>query len=180
MSKTPHPKCKAKLFTDVYECKECELTWGVSCEEPPECPQGWLFEEDWNEVAGIVINVKPGSEAAKQAYENTSIFTGASCRARQFSDQMRCDCCEQSWDMNDPEPPLCKQKCLELNFEPITVAIEIEVIRSWLAKLHYAKYPKLRYSTSQLDMANQCIVNMQNEIQDVIAALHEVVKQHDF
>lgn len=31
----------------------------------------------------------------------------ASCKARQYSDQMMCECGLQ-WDMNDPEPPECR------------------------------------------------------------------------
>ena len=30
------------------------------------------------------------------------------CKARQYSDQMMCDKCALQWDVNDPEPPLCK------------------------------------------------------------------------
>lgn len=29
------------------------------------------------------------------------------CKARQFSDQMRCHTCGLVWDVNDPEPPRC-------------------------------------------------------------------------
>lgn len=29
------------------------------------------------------------------------------CQARQMSDQMRCEACRLTWDMNDPEPPKC-------------------------------------------------------------------------
>ena len=32
------------------------------------------------------------------------------CEARQHSDQMYCSSCETAWDMNDPYPPLCKNK----------------------------------------------------------------------
>lgn len=32
------------------------------------------------------------------------------CDARQYSDQMYCKSCETSWDMNDPHPPVCKNK----------------------------------------------------------------------
>ena len=31
------------------------------------------------------------------------------CQARQHSDQMVCDACGLTWDMNDPEPPKCRQ-----------------------------------------------------------------------
>jgi hypothetical protein len=31
------------------------------------------------------------------------------CKAKQYSDQMQCDACGLSWDMNDPEPPKCRQ-----------------------------------------------------------------------
>lgn len=35
------------------------------------------------------------------------------CEAKQFSDEMKCDSCGISWDMNDPEPPQClKQKSI--------------------------------------------------------------------
>ena len=30
------------------------------------------------------------------------------CCARQFSDQMLCMRCDQGWDINDPDPPKCK------------------------------------------------------------------------
>lgn len=30
------------------------------------------------------------------------------CQARQYSDQMVCAACGLAWDMNDPEPPACK------------------------------------------------------------------------
>lgn len=29
------------------------------------------------------------------------------CSAKQFSDQMVCSTCELTWDVNDPEPPVC-------------------------------------------------------------------------
>lgn len=29
------------------------------------------------------------------------------CKARQFSDEMICGECGLTWDVNDPEPPLC-------------------------------------------------------------------------
>lgn len=31
------------------------------------------------------------------------------CKARQFSDQMVCEPCGLRWDVNDPEPPACKE-----------------------------------------------------------------------
>lgn len=34
-------------------------------------------------------------------------MTAKTCRARQHSDQMLCDC-GLGWDMNDPEPPECR------------------------------------------------------------------------
>lgn len=30
------------------------------------------------------------------------------CEARQYSDQKRCERCDLTWDMNDPDPPRCK------------------------------------------------------------------------
>ena len=30
------------------------------------------------------------------------------CQARQQSDQKRCERCDLTWDMNDPDPPECK------------------------------------------------------------------------
>lgn len=32
------------------------------------------------------------------------------CKARQYSDQMACSECGLSWDVNDPEPPICGKK----------------------------------------------------------------------
>lgn len=32
-----------------------------------------------------------------------------SCQARQYSDQMSCAKCGLTWDVNDPEPPICPQ-----------------------------------------------------------------------
>ena len=32
----------------------------------------------------------------------------ASCKAYQVSDQATCPACSLTWDMNDPEPPMCK------------------------------------------------------------------------
>ena len=32
------------------------------------------------------------------------------CEARQFPDQMYCHTCGNAWDMNDPHPPVCKNK----------------------------------------------------------------------
>lgn len=32
-----------------------------------------------------------------------------SCKARQYSDQMSCAACGLTWDVNDPEPPICPQ-----------------------------------------------------------------------
>lgn len=32
------------------------------------------------------------------------------CRAQQLSDQMNCDRCLLSWDVNDPHPPKCGKK----------------------------------------------------------------------
>lgn len=29
------------------------------------------------------------------------------CKARQQSDQKRCERCDLTWDMNDPDPPKC-------------------------------------------------------------------------
>jgi len=34
------------------------------------------------------------------------------CEARQMSDQMRCERCDLTWDMNDPDAPHCKQDVL--------------------------------------------------------------------
>lgn len=31
------------------------------------------------------------------------------CQARQYSDEMSCAACGLSWDMNDPNPPKCRQ-----------------------------------------------------------------------
>lgn len=30
------------------------------------------------------------------------------CEARQYSDQMLCDRCGLQWDVNDPDPPECR------------------------------------------------------------------------
>lgn len=30
------------------------------------------------------------------------------CQARQYSDQMVCAKCDLAWDVNDPEPPKCR------------------------------------------------------------------------
>ena len=35
--------------------------------------------------------------------------TPNSCEAVQMSDQMRCERCDLTWDMNDPDRPECKQ-----------------------------------------------------------------------
>lgn len=35
----------------------------------------------------------------------------ATCKARQYSDQMVCHCCSKCWDVNDPEPPECDPGC---------------------------------------------------------------------
>lgn len=32
------------------------------------------------------------------------------CKARQYSDQMSCADCSVTWDVNDPEPPMCGRK----------------------------------------------------------------------
>ncbi len=29
------------------------------------------------------------------------------CKAKQYSDQMVCEVCDLTWDMNDPKPPVC-------------------------------------------------------------------------
>jgi hypothetical protein len=31
------------------------------------------------------------------------------CAARQYSDQMHCQVCRLTWDMNDPDPPACRR-----------------------------------------------------------------------
>lgn len=31
------------------------------------------------------------------------------CEARQYSDQMLCDRCALQWDVNDPDPPECRE-----------------------------------------------------------------------
>ena len=42
-----------------------------------------------------------------------------SCKARQYSDQKRCERCNLTWDMNDDDPPKCLttheigQRCLD-------------------------------------------------------------------
>lgn len=36
----------------------------------------------------------------------------SNCEAKQMSDQMVCDFCEQVWDVNDPEPPQCRWQSL--------------------------------------------------------------------
>lgn len=37
------------------------------------------------------------------------------CKARQYSDQMHCGYCGLQWDVNDPEPPKCRDKHDEIN-----------------------------------------------------------------
>lgn len=32
----------------------------------------------------------------------------AKCRARQYNDQMACHHCGLAWDVNDPDPPACR------------------------------------------------------------------------
>lgn len=32
------------------------------------------------------------------------------CEARQYSDQMHCKKCNLTWDMNDLDPPKCKEE----------------------------------------------------------------------
>ncbi len=32
----------------------------------------------------------------------------ADCKAYQVSDQMTCPSCRLTWDVNDPEPPMCR------------------------------------------------------------------------
>jgi len=32
------------------------------------------------------------------------------CKARQYSDQMYCGHCGVTWDVNDPDPPVCSTK----------------------------------------------------------------------
>ncbi|AII30167.1 hypothetical protein [Pseudoalteromonas phage B8b] len=41
----------------------------------------------------------------------------SACNARQYSDIMRCESCNLTWDVNDPEPPKCltgREKFLRL------------------------------------------------------------------
>lgn len=33
-----------------------------------------------------------------------------SCEARQYSDQMRCERCNRTWDTNDQDPPSCRSE----------------------------------------------------------------------
>lgn len=39
------------------------------------------------------------------------------CKAIQYSDQMRCNTCNLTWDVNDPDPPKCKSR-EELTLKP--------------------------------------------------------------
>lgn len=52
---------------------------------------------------------------------------GGPCEAVQFSDQMRCDRCGLSYDVNDPDPPDCKK--------PVTVHKGASV--GWTTALDY-------------------------------------------
>ena len=49
------------------------------------------------------------------------------CKAKQYSDQMVCVDCAQAWDMNDPDPPPCKDTRMEDYVEPFFASVTVLV-----------------------------------------------------
>ncbi len=52
------------------------------------------------------------------------------CLARQHSDQMVCGKCALQWDINDPEPPACRNA--EKVVEPLKPEIHVQEILQFL------------------------------------------------
>lgn len=46
-------------------------------------------------------------EATGLTHDEVAAVVKSDCEARQHSDQMRCDICDLTWDMNDPVPQQC-------------------------------------------------------------------------
>lgn len=57
------------------------------------------------------------------------------CKAYQVSDQMTCPSCRLTWDVNDPEPPMCR-----LGEEPESLVAQDAVERK-----HTRNYRARRY-----------------------------------
>ena len=56
------------------------------------------------------------------------------CQARQYSDQMMCGACGLTWDMNDPDPPICNNGVKVETIKPPKARESIETIKRLLGK----------------------------------------------
>ncbi|WP_281686399.1 hypothetical protein [Pseudomonas citronellolis] len=63
------------------------------------------------------------------------VIKSRDCKARQHSDQMRCDACGLAWDVCDPDPPICCKDVTEATAQQRreTGSQAIEKIRQALA-----------------------------------------------
>lgn len=55
----------------------------------------------------------------------------AGCKARQQSDQMRCDACDLTWDTNDDDPPVCGLDGMPAIGMSYPSAAKLDVARNW-------------------------------------------------